>query len=217
MQKQKLPPSYAARLSEYDLDELDLSGAVLLKFDRGEWLLNEGHPIGYLYFLLSGKASVSSSAENGRRLLLCYYISDGIIGDIELITSRKNAISSMQAITPLICIGLPLERYAPKLLANPKFVLRAAEGIAEKLNDSVRNCTETILKPFEQRLCIYILQSAQDGFFHETLTNVADQLGSSYRHLLRCLQRLCEEGLLDKRKGGYFVLDSEALEKRAMD
>jgi CRP-like cAMP-binding protein len=217
MQKLKLPQAYAARLSEYNLGDLDLSGAVLLKFDRGEWLLNQGHPIDYLYFLLSGKAAVSSSVENGRCLLLCYYISAGMIGDIELITGRRIAISSMKAITPLTCIGLPVERYAPVLLNNLSFVLSAAAGIAEKLNDSVKNCTATILQPFEQRLCIYILQSAQDGYFHETLTNVADQLGSSYRHLLRCLQRLCEEGLLEKRKGGYYLLNRQALEARAMD
>jgi CRP-like cAMP-binding protein len=216
MQKQKLPQAYAVRLEEYGLGDLDLSGAVLLKLDRGEWLLNEGHPIDYLYFLLSGKAAVSSSAENGRCLLLCYYISEGIIGDIEMMTGRRNAISSMQAITPLTCIGLPLERYAPELLNNLPFVLRAAAGIAEKLNDSVKNCTATILQPFEQRLCVYILQSAHDGCFHETLTNVADQLGSSYRHLLRCLQRLCGEGLLEKRKSGYYLLNREALEERAM-
>jgi CRP-like cAMP-binding protein len=131
-------------------------------------------------------------------------------------TGRRNAISSMQAITPLTCIGLPLERYAPELLNNLPFVLRAAAGIAEKLNDSVKNCTATILQPFEQRLCVYILQSAHDGCFHETLTNVADQLGSSYRHLLRCLQRLCGEGLLEKRKSGYYLLNREALEERAM-
>ncbi len=145
MQKNKLPAAYAARLAEYDLGELDLSGAVLLKFERGEWLLNEGHAMEYLYILLAGKAKVSVGVGSGRCLLLCYYISEGIIGDMELMTGRYEAISSMQAVTPLTCIGLPLETYAPVLRANLPFVLRVGAGLSEKLHASVRSCTATIL------------------------------------------------------------------------
>jgi hypothetical protein len=52
MKKSLLPPGYADKLMQYDLGALDTSGAVLLKYDSGEWLLNEGHPIEYLYILL---------------------------------------------------------------------------------------------------------------------------------------------------------------------
>lgn len=217
MKKALLPPGYADKLAQYDLGALDTSGAVLLKYDSGEWLLNEGHPIEYLYILLSGKAKVSVSVENGRSLLLCYYISEGMIGDMELMAGKHEAFSSMQAVTPITLIGLPLERYASVLRANLPFVLRIGAGLVEKLEASITNMSSTILQPFEQRLCGYILQSAQGGYFHETLTNVADQLGCSYRHLLRCLQQLCEEGVLEKRKKGYALLDVETLKKRAME
>lgn len=215
MKKTLLPPGYEARLTEYGLGGLDTGGAVLLQYERGEWLLNEGHAIDYLYILLSGKAKVSVSVENGRSLLLCYYISDGVIGDMELMAGKREAFSSMQAVTPLTLVGLPLERYAPVLRANLPFVLHVGAGMVEKLEASITNMSATILQPFEQRLCGYMLQSAQDGYFCETLTNVADQLGCSYRHLLRCIQCLCEEGLLEKRSRGYYLLDAEALKKRA--
>jgi len=217
VKKTLLPAGYEARLAEYDLGGLDTSGAVLIQYERGEWLLNEGHAIDYLYILLSGKAKVSVSVENGRSLLLCYYISEGLIGDMELMTGTHEAFSSMQAVTPLVLIGLPYERYAAVLRANLPFVLRVGAGLVEKLEASIKNTSATILQPFEQRLCGYVLQSAQDGYFRETLTNVADQLGCSYRHLLRCLQRLCEEGLLEKRSRGYYLLDAETLKKRASE
>ena len=217
MQKLPLTAGYAARLKEYDLDGLDLRSAVLLKYERGEWLLNEGHPIEYVYFLLSGKAKVSVSVENGRSLILCYYISNGVIGDMELMTGRRTAVSSMQAITPLTLIGLPLERYAASLRANLPFLLRVGAGLSEKLDAQVKSSAATILRPFESRLCGYILETAQNGVFCETLTNVADELGCSYRHLLRSLQNLCGEGLLGKRKVGYSLADVDALKKRASE
>lgn len=215
MQKTKLPSKYAQTLSEYGLGEMDLTGAVLLRYERGEWFLQEGGTIEYLYFLLSGKMKVCMSEEGGRNLILCYYISNGILGDIELMMGRREAISSVQAVTAVTCIGLPLAIYAPVLLANLPFVLRLGRGLAEKLHASVESTTEIILRPFEARLSAYLLQSAQDNLFCERLTDVAEQLGVSYRHLLRRLKALCQDGVLEKRQNGYFLLNEPELKKRA--
>ena len=217
MQKQKLPPQYAQKLLAYDLGGIDLSGAVLIQYDRGEWFLVEGSTIEYVYIILSGKAKVCMSEQGGRNLILCYYVSDGIMGDVELMMGRREAISSAQALTPVTCIGLPLSIYTPILLSYLPFVLRLGKGLAEKLHASVASTTEIILKPFEARFCAYLLQNAQNGFFFERLTNTAEQLGVSYRHLLRRLKALCDQGLLEKRKGGYFLLNEPELHKRAAE
>lgn len=215
MRRSKLPPEYAARLDEYGLSGLDLSGAALLGYEPGEWFLREGQEIEYLYILVSGKAKVCVGARNGRSLLLCYYISEGVVGDLELMTGRRLASTSMQAVTPLLCVGLPLARYAPILRSHLPFVLRAGEELARKLESRVQSSTEAILRPFEARLCDYLLQTAQDGVCSERLTDVAELLGCSYRHLLRCLGRLCREGLLEKLSRGYRVRDPAALSARA--
>ena len=210
-----LPALYKASLAEYGLDWIDPAAAVLLRYDRCEWMVRAEQTIEYLYILLSGKAKVLMSDESGRNLLLCYYISEGIMGDIELLMDRREAISSVQAVSPVVCIGLPLAVYAPMLLSHLPFVLRAAKGLAIKLHNSVSSTTEIILRPFETRLCEYLLQTAQSGVFAERLIDVAEQLGVSYRHLLRSLKALCEEGLLEKRADGYHLLDETNLRKKA--
>lgn len=215
MQKQKLPAQYVPALAEYGLDWIDPSAAVLLRYDRCEWLLRAEQEIPYLYILLSGKAKVCMSDESGRNLLLCYYVSEGIMGDIELMMGRREAISSVQAVSSVVCIGLPLHVYANELLSHLPFVLRAAKGLAIKLHSSVSNTTEIILRPFETRLCEYLLQTAQNGVFSERLIDVAEQLGVSYRHLLRSLKALCEEGLLEKRSDGYHIMKEAQLREKA--
>jgi len=217
MQKQKLPPQYAAALAEYGLGGVDPTGAVLLRYERGEWFLLAGRQIEYLYILLSGKAKVCMSEEGGRNLLLCYYVSEGILGDVEFMTGRREAISSVQAITPLTCIGFPLGTYAQVFLNHLPFILRIGQGLAGKLHTSVTNTTGIILRPFEARLCAYLLQSAQGGVFSERLTDVSEQLGVSYRHLLRSLRALCEAGLLEKRREGYRILKEAKLREKAAD
>ncbi|MDZ4064685.1 MAG: Crp/Fnr family transcriptional regulator, partial [Coriobacteriia bacterium] len=128
---------------------------------------------------------------------------------------RREATSSVQALTPLICIGFPLGAYAQTLLSHMPFVLRVGQGLADKLHRSVTNTSEIILRPFEARLCAYLLNSAQGGVFSDRLTNVSEQLGVSYRHLLRSLKMLCEEKLLEKRADGYHILDEANLRKKA--
>ena len=112
-------------------------------------------------------------------------------------------------------IGLPLSVYAPVLLSHLPFALRAAKGLAIKLHESVASTSEIILRPFEARLSGYLLQSAQGGVFSERLIDVAEQLWVSYRHLLRALKSLCEEGVLEKRKDGYHILKEPELHKKA--
>jgi CRP-like cAMP-binding protein len=215
MQKQKLPAQYLPALAEYGLDWIDPSFALLMRFERGEWMMLAEQEIGYLYILLSGKAKVCMSDENGRNLLLCYYVSEGIMGDIELMMGRKEAISSVQAVSAVSCIVLPLHIYAAALLSHLPFLRRLAGGLASKLHASISNTSQIILRQFEARLCAYLLQNAQGGVFSERLTDVAEQLGVSYRHLLRALKSLCEAGILQKRQDGYHILQESALHEKA--
>lgn len=214
MQKQKLPAQYFSSLAEYGLDWIDPAAALLIRFERCEWMLLAEQEIGYLFILLSGKAKVCMSDESGRNLLLCYYISEGIMGDVELMMGRKEAISSVQAVSNVTCIALPLNVYAGALMSHLPFMQRVAKGLAIKLHTSVASTTEIILRPFEARLCAYVMQGAQGGVFSERLIDVAEQLGVSYRHLLRQLKALCEEGILEKQNDGYHIINEQMLQKK---
>jgi len=73
------------------------------------------------------------------------------------------------------------------------------------------------LQSLETRLSAYIMQTASDGEFRETLTEVALMLGCSYRHLLRSLNKLCQQGVLSKEESGYHVVNSTRLAELAGD
>jgi hypothetical protein len=50
-----------------------------------------------------------------------------------------------------------------------------------------------------------------DGFFVEKKTEVSEILGTSYRHLLRTFDRLCEKGVLKREGRGYRIADNNLL------
>jgi len=217
MQKEPLEETYSQRLASYDVTGVDLRDAVSLRFHPGETILREGMPMEYLLFVISGKAKVCSSAANGKDLILCYYISEGIVGDAELMTDAHISNTTISAITEFHCIGLPYAKYANVLKANLAFVNRVGRELAMKMYRSSRNSTVIALHSGEERLCAYILQADQGDVFAETLTDVARSIGTSYRHLLRMLSRLCAEGVMQKEVFGYRIMDRSELIRRKSD
>lgn len=217
MKKDKLLDSDRNLLSQYGLVGLDLKDADRLLFEQGEYNFWEGEPIEYIYFVVSGKAKVCANTSDGKRLLLAYYVAGEIFGDVELMSGRRATVATMQAISDFACIGLPLFVYAEELLSNLAFVHCLGSGLAEKMRKNTINGAITALQPLEARLCAYILQMSDAGMFRETLMETAELLGVSYRHLLRCLDKLQKDGILRKETCCYRVMNQQMLRKKAVD
>ena len=220
MKKQKINEQDRELLLQYGLQGVDFTQAARVVFEQGEFISHAGEPIDCIYFVVSGKAKVFLSLSSGKQLLLAYFTSKGIIGDIELMTNKPSNYTTVQAVTEFSCVALPLDIYGVVLKSNIVFINHIAAELAEKLIQRAINGTITTLQPLEARLCAYISQGAIGDFFCETLTEVAMVVGASYRHLLRCLDRLCAEGVLRKeaRLSSVFrITDKEALEKKAGD
>lgn len=203
--------------SRFGLENIDMSEAVITVFEQNEYLFHEGNEMEYIMFILSGQAKVSISIPNGKRMLLDYYIANGIIGDLELLMGNRVALSTMRAITGLTCISLPFDRYAPRLKADITFLNWAGRELAGKFTRSNINGVSNILQTLEPRLCLYILNSSHNDVFRATMTDVSELLGTSYRHLLRTLSKLCSEGVILKKKTGYIIIDKAELKKRSSE
>ena len=217
MKKYALIKSDLELLAQYGLGSLNLAKAARFCFDKGEYLSREGEPLFYIYFVVSGKAKALLNLSDGKQLLLAYFISKGIIGDVELMTDVEANLATLQAVTKFVCIALPLDEYRAVLKSNIVFVNYVGSELAKKLTQRAVNGAITTLQPLETRLCAYILQTANDGVFNEPLTEVAAMVGGSYRHLLRCLDKLCANGILEKRDRKYIVLDLQVLTAKTED
>jgi len=220
MKARPLDASDMERLHRYGLNGAEFPLVRHLSYAPGEYLSREGEALRHLYFVVSGKAKVLLSLSDGKQLLLAYFISRGIIGDIELMTdeqARNPTLATLQAVTRFECIALPIEEYRTILKNNIAFVNYVGKELAEKLIGRAINGAITTLQPLETRLCAYIFQTAKNGEFSETLTEVAVMVGASYRHLLRSLNQLCESGILIKKGRAYRIIDRQALMSMAGD
>ena len=195
----------------------------LLKFDKYEYLSREEEDLEYLLFFIQGKAKVFKTLPNGRNLLLAFYNSIRVIGDIEIV-KNQSATSTIQALSTCYCLAIPMKKARLELTNDRKFLKFTCESLAEKLAAVSMNSSINLLYPLENRLASYInefLTNDEDSNiyidFDENLVNIAELLGSSYRHLLRTLNTLSKKGVLEKEDGKYKVINKVLLEELAGD
>ncbi len=200
------------------LPRFALENAKYIQFKKGEYLCREEEKIEYLLFILSGKAKISITAANGKTLLLNFYRKGQVLGDVEIMLVESLGTANVIAVTEVECIGVPAAYCKDVLSTNIEFMNFIAATLAKKLDRSSRYSAMNILYTLENRLCAYIVSTHENGEFQENLTELAELLGTSYRHLLRTMQELCEEGILERcSRTKYKIQDLTALRDKAED
>ena len=207
MQHSALDERGTRTLADFGLDSKTLSGCRRFRAAPGETVFRQGMVLDCLYLLEKGRAKVCVSAQNGKNLIVCFYQSDGILGDAELMTGRREASATVIALTPLQLVGVPLDRNLDALLGNVRFLNKLGRNLSEKLLRSSDAHADAALRSGRERLCVYIRNNAHNGLFTDVLNDAAQSAGMSYRHLFRVLHALCAEGVLQRTPLGYRVLD----------
>lgn len=222
MKKTPLLQKHKEILQQFGLED---SRATVLHFSPGEYLMRQGYPIPHFMLLLQGEVDVQNYDNLGRRILFGASLSEdaavenepvrsgqpGPIGDQELLLGRDTALNTVSVKAPTVCIALPWDNARAQLQQSVRFSNIMAYAAVAKLTSLQNNYRTVALKSGEARLCGYLLHSAADGVFRETLTETAPVVGVSYRQLQRIMQKLCAMGLVQKQQSGYLLTDKEAL------
>ena len=211
-------------LEKHHLDLLDKYGLLdhqsvcrVQQFYSGETIFAQGVEYKYIMIVVSGKAKVCTSAPSGKDLVLAYYLSSGLIGDVELMSDTTYATASVITLSAFECIIVPFQDNQDSMFKNLTFMTTLAKVLSENLISSSYNYTSNALYSGEQRLCTYILQGAYKNYFFDNLTDVAATIGISYRHLLRLLNKLCDDAILKREKRRFQILDKDQLVQRSSE
>ena len=217
-------------ISQYHMDQLftkDMRPYMeLFCYQKNEFIVRDSEKMSYLIFLVNGKAKVFTTLSNGKSLLLCFYQDFKVLGDLE-ITGSPNAVTNIQVMEDTICIGIPIEKVKILLMEDAKFLRFICSSLGDKLYRCSKNSSINLLYSLENRLASYIYTAGdriKDSaerkskiMFKENMTEIAELLGTSYRHLLRTLNGLCQKGVLRKVYDGYEVLDELYLTRLSAD
>lgn len=188
----------------------------LIRFKKGEYIYQTDSQRQYLLFFISGKIKVCSNLSNGKSLLVCFFTSFQILGDLEFFQINTST-TTVQAVDSCICISLRITNIRSRLMQDTLFLQFVSESLADKLARATVNHSINLLYPLENKLASYIYQVNENNIFSENLTQLSELLGTSYRHLLRVIKQFTLAGILCKTENGYFIKDTEKLQELAQD
>jgi CRP-like cAMP-binding protein len=209
-------------LHDYQIDSIFneqlLPHLSLYSFDQGELICSQGDPSQYLYVLVKGKIKVYTTSAEGKKLILSFKKPLEIIGDIEYIRGI-DLINTVEAVSSVLMIGVQykwLKKYGKDYLPLLQFLL---DIITQKFTVKSSSMSFNIMYPVEVRLASYLLSVSfdeSDSKFNGqlstvNLTDVANLIGTSYRHLNRVILQFCKSGLIERQKGFILVKDREGL------
>src|SRR6266511_3344355 len=210
--------------TQYQLDRFAGSDHInqftIQHFAKGEKICELEQPIENLYFFVEGRAKVFIPVQNARQLLLCFYEPLQLFGDLEIFEDDPLATTTVEAMTPCVCLALSRAFVINEMAVDPVFLKRLCLSLGRKLGRVIRNSALNLLHPLENRVASYILATATSNHKHQlvfsgNLTQIADLLGTSFRHLHRTLQSFCDQGILVKVKTNYTIQQIGELERRA--
>lgn len=214
MRTMPLNQSHIDLLEKCGLSNIEVSKLQLHRFEPGETILQEGTPMDACYLIVKGVAKVYIASENGKSMLISCAISEGFIGEMELLTQSFHSYSRYVAETVFDCIRIPYSDITHAMQDNSIFLNYLVTNLSSKLYLSIQYLLHRVHYTADERLASYILRYCQNGYFTSVLSDVSLCLGISYRHLFRLLDQFCSEGLLEKTPQGYKILNYKGLAKR---
>ena len=212
VKNQELLGGYVNNTGISKLFSQDISNLLeLFSLNKGDFLINEGECSDYLYFLVSGKLKVFSHSTSGKIMSLTLFNSFEIVGETCSLWN-KPPTASVQATSKAYCIGISM-KYRDLLLNDVIFLRYICQNLGERLSYMNNTTCINLYESLESRLASFILKTEKDGIFSYNLTECAELLCTSYRHLLRIINLFCSTNKLVKNGKFYKIIDRSYLEK----
>lgn len=212
-------------LEQYKINHLfhetTLSHMSLVELQPGQMLINNGELLDYLYIQVEGKLKISAVLPNGKSLLLRFCQPISLVGDIELVNGEHPHML-VEAVNQSTVIAVPFRILKEYEMNNAQFLKYLLDHVCHKLNSITLSASVNVLTSVENRFASYLISIAQNtehlkykrGELETTkLTEIAELLGTSYRHLNRVIKKFVELGLIEKHYNGIVIRNMDGLQE----
>lgn len=200
--------------------EQTLAHSSIVTYPSGAMLCANDQVIDALFVVLEGRVKIYTLSEEGKLRLLRLKAAPTLIGDIEY-ASGRHVLHTVEAVGPVVCLRIPFEvlKTHNRTIEFTEHLLR---GVSEKLFIEANASSNHLMSTLEERLAGYLISLSESGndLFQTEMSQlkrkeVAEWLGTSYRHLNRTLQAFADEGLVERTRKQVKILDMERLKQRA--
>jgi CRP/FNR family putative post-exponential-phase nitrogen-starvation transcriptional regulator len=220
--KERLARYVAENQLDAIFDAASIGMMNLLAYENGEAICSPGDQLDQLFLLVKGKIKVYTTLPNGKSVLLRFNEPLAIIGDMELMTGFPvRCMVGSVGISHFITIKT--EALRETAFQDPRFLTFIIKQISYKLHTVSYVSSLNLLYPVENRLSSYLISIMSEDpltpslveMKTEKLTEVAELLGTSYRHLNRVIKQLAADGIIERKRGAIYIRNAMRLRELA--
>lgn len=194
-------------------DDDILTHAQLQLFHQGQFILESGYELQYYYMFVEGKVKISYVFENGKAILLKFYKDFNCLGDVELLRNEPIRCN-VEAMEDSYFIAIPADLLRKTYLNNPKFLHHIINCLSDKFYAVCNNSSYNLAYPLINRLCSYLVEHLTGEnhiILQSSFTEIAQFLGTTYRHLNRTFKELESQSIIRCENKTVFILDEGRL------
>ncbi len=184
----------------------------LFRFGAGDYVIEEEKPSRYLFILVRGRVKAQKLGEKGKLIPYGYIDPVCFLGEVSSMWEEAPYMS-IRAAEEVYCLGISLAKHRGTLLEDNRFLRCVYRQMCQRVMDLDKNLAGRMMLPEEARLASFLLQNVKGGVLQRSLLEGAEATGTSYRHLLRMMNDLRAQGLVEKRGRQYLLLDTGALQR----
>ena len=184
----------------------------LTSFNKDEHIMIQGEQPEYLSFLIEGRLKIFTASDEGKKLIVAFTQPFSMLGDIEFV-QEKPYLHTVEAITDGKLLQIPtaiVQQYGTSHLPFMTFLL---DTITSKFYANAYVQSFNLLHSVDVRFASYLLSmTAEEQYVSiHHIRDVADLIGTSYRHLNRIIAQLSEQGYIERSQRTIRILNREKL------
>ncbi|MBS7525124.1 helix-turn-helix domain-containing protein [Fusibacter paucivorans] len=202
----------------YRFFDADITPYVtMMTYEPGESVLTAGDALTHYLLLVDGRIKVSYLFENGKTMAVKFYHPLTPIGDIEYLRDVP-LLCNVDAIETSSFIAIDVQTLRTHFSNDVAFLKHLIESLSDKLYATVNNNAYNFIYPLPNRLASYLLHQPSTNnviVLHASYLEIADFLGTTYRHLNRTIRMLVDEGIIEQRDHEIEITNRTHLEMLA--
>lgn len=174
----------------------------LVRFHKGELLVDPDKPMEHLLFLAEGEVHIYGLREDGSSFSVYMADQRTVLGDLEFICQTSLPFYT-EASEEVLCVSLSAERYRKELEQDPAFLRFLLQSLASKFHliFLIGNSSQ----PVEEKLLTFLREVQPDHRIH-SIHSVTGKLQCSRSQLQRAVRKLCAEHVLEHTGKGKYRL-----------
>jgi CRP/FNR family transcriptional regulator, cyclic AMP receptor protein len=179
----------------------------------GQMFVIEGQPADAIWLLMSGAARVFYPQKKERpEVTVRLMRAPGAFGDVACVT-KSAYTASVEALEPARAIAVDARAYFAALQQDPKACFRQYWDVALRFAGAVGTERAAFSSSVVERVVALLLAYAEHGGGDVKLSqdDIAQQVGSNRRSVVRVMEQLYDSGGLERRGRRYAIVDRAKL------